>query len=211
MPAAHQDAHLLFDGARLDPERNHDGTWVFAVPDAAASIRLCSASGVLAEIDITNDDERVVGVGVGSLVFEGQPISLEDARLGAGWYSMETQDDTARRWTDGDATLDGPGPGRLTVGAVRVMQVWATAATSEPLPPGLDRPAPTPPPDMTFISVEAAFPRPTDNLGKLPAERPQGTGADGCAHAEPTASMVRRLRSRSGKSACPYWAAKVPA
>ncbi len=78
---------LQVDGAQLDPERHLDSTWVFTVPDAAATIRLCRASGVPAEMDVTNADERLLGAGVGSLVFNGQPIALEDARLGTGAWS----------------------------------------------------------------------------------------------------------------------------
>lgn len=176
-PAVHQDIHLQVNGARLDPERHLDGTWVFSVPDAAATIHLRSASGVPAEMDVTSDDERLLGVGVGSLVFNGQPIALEDARLGTGWHGMETQDDIAWRWTDGDAALEVFGPGRLAVGVVRVMHVWATAATSEPLPPELERSAPMPPPDAAAASVEAALPEPANNDGKPLVGQPKAARA----------------------------------
>ncbi len=176
-PAAHQDVHLMIDGTRLDPERHRDGAWVFAVPDTAARIRLCSAAGVPAEMDVASDDERLLGVGVGSLAFNGQPVALDDARLGAGWHGMETQDEIAWRWTDGDAALDIAGPGRLMVGIVRVMHVWATPATSEPLPPEWDQPAPTPPPDMTATSAGAALPALADNQGGPQAGRAKAVRA----------------------------------
>ena len=139
VPAAHQDVHLLVDGSRIDASDRGDGVWRFDLPGGGGAVMLCSASGVPAEIDVASSDERPLGLGIGRLTFDGKPIELEDGRLEDGWYGLERDGDTAWRWTDGQARLGIAGRGVLEVTIVRVMEIWATPATAQPLPP-LPRP-----------------------------------------------------------------------
>ncbi len=87
------------------------------------------------------------------------------------------------------------------------MHVWATAATSEPLPPELDRSAPMPP-DAAAASVGAALPEPANNHGKpgrpatADSERARTYGSRAAARMWPSAACnSTATRSPDGRLA----------
>ena len=71
-----------------------------------------------------NPDHRRLGVAVSALSLDAEIITLDDARLGAGWHAVEQ----GFRWTDGAA--------EIAVGAARQLRVeiWLAARSWQATP-----------------------------------------------------------------------------
>nr|WP_283949598.1 Hint domain-containing protein [Limobrevibacterium gyesilva] len=93
-------------------------------------VRLCSRSAVPAEIRLEDTDTRRMGVAVARLALNGQVISLDDPRLGAGFFPTEAEGRRRWRWTDGDAHLHLDGPGQLDVTVAFTLPYWIRRVTT---------------------------------------------------------------------------------
>ena len=123
------DVHVIAGGRVLRPAirgREHR----FQIPPGTQGVRLASRSAVPAEIQDDGADRRRVGVAVSRIVYGGTVIPLTDPRLCFGWHEMEHGEDTAWRWTDGEAGLALPGGTRPHYRGGRDHGLLAGAASS---------------------------------------------------------------------------------
>lgn len=105
-PTTAPDAHLLVDGARVDPDwfdpdSGPGSTLGFVLPPGAREVRLASRLAAPAWLDPASDDHRRLGVAVAALAIDGIALALDDPRLAAGWHAPEP----GWRWTAGPAAL----------------------------------------------------------------------------------------------------------
>jgi hypothetical protein len=72
----------------------------------AGKISLISRTMIPAHVLPESDDHRRLGVAVARIICDGNEISLDDHRLGAGWHAREVGSHVQPwRWTDGQAEL----------------------------------------------------------------------------------------------------------
>ena len=80
------------------------GDYTIAVPGGVESLKLASSSGRV------GTDRRRLGALVGGISIDGNAMSLDDPRIGAGFHLPENHGGTQVCWTSGEATLLlGPG------------------------------------------------------------------------------------------------------
>ena len=97
----------------------------FRLPAGANSICLVSRSAVPAHVSDHSDDCRRLGVAISRIALDGEPVALDDARLGAGWHDIEGDDSKAGwRWTNGAAMLDIAGGHELEVDVAIAARYW---------------------------------------------------------------------------------------
>ena len=84
------------DGQILAPECMDNGSIHYLLPEGAGSVRVRSRQA------IAGNDQRALGIAIGSFSLDGKPIALDSPRLGAGWHAPEP----SLRWTDGNALID---------------------------------------------------------------------------------------------------------
>jgi hypothetical protein len=76
------------------------GQFKAAVPAEAALVRLVSDGHV------PPGEARRLGAAVMTVAIDGQPVPLDDQRLGKGFHGMEIEAGLSWRWTDGEAVLE---------------------------------------------------------------------------------------------------------
>ncbi len=94
---------LCNDGRIVEPFAMGAGRWRFR--SAAGAVRLLSRTAVPAEVREADGDGRRLGVAIARIALDGKVIPLDDPRLEAGFFAMETAGSRRWRWTDGDALL----------------------------------------------------------------------------------------------------------
>ncbi len=111
------DPHVAVAGAvlQLAPLGRGRGRWRAALPGDGGLLRLQSRIWVPEQLDRGIDDRRTLGVAVTGIRLDGVDVSLDDARLGAGWHAPEQAAARRWRWTDGAAVLD--------VGSARELEI----------------------------------------------------------------------------------------
>lgn len=106
------DLHLLIKGRALRPLYAENGLFIFALPRGTAEARLVSRAGAPADARPWLDDRRVLGVQVQQITLRDATdvttIALDDPALSQGWWDVERNGMTMRRWTDGNAVLPLP-------------------------------------------------------------------------------------------------------
>jgi hypothetical protein len=95
------------DGRAVPPAA--DRGWLLVPVARATSLRLRSRVAAPAELDPLSEDRRRLGVPLAALRIDGDPVSLDDPRLRAGWHVAEA----GLRWTGGDAAIDVRGARRV--------------------------------------------------------------------------------------------------
>jgi hypothetical protein len=83
--------HLLVGGWIVMPEVSGP-THRFRRPPAACGVRLLSRTAIPAHTREDSNDVRNLGVAVARVVFDGETIPLDDARLSSGWHDIEAGD-----------------------------------------------------------------------------------------------------------------------
>jgi hypothetical protein len=101
----------------------HGGRYCVDLPAQARQVRLLSRSAVPAEVSVTADDHRRLGVAVSRITHDGRPIRLRSRRLAEGWHGAEG-DGLGWRWTHGAAVLMVPSGGRLAVTVAMAATYW---------------------------------------------------------------------------------------
>lgn len=76
--------------------------WSFTIPPAATALRLRSPIGHPPGED---RDGRAFGVAIQALLLDGIPLDLGGPAAGAGFHTLELNDQQRWRWTDGNAEL----------------------------------------------------------------------------------------------------------
>ncbi|MDE2007258.1 MAG: hypothetical protein KGI51_11870, partial [Rhodospirillales bacterium] len=110
---------VLAGGRRLRPVARAGATYRFALP-AGVPLWLVSRASFASNARPWAEDRRRFGVMVRSLLLreggEAWPVALDDARLGTGWWAVESDGISRWRWTDGRASLGVlPAPSELIV------------------------------------------------------------------------------------------------
>ncbi len=111
MHAGHAGVTVRVGGREVTPL--NDGRWlVFALPDDARDLLICSDASSPASARPFDEDRRRLGVPVARLMLHGTdgPIScpLDHPALDGGWWPTEQGPAGTWRWTDGEARLRVP-------------------------------------------------------------------------------------------------------
>jgi hypothetical protein len=101
------DAHVWFDGVRVEPMRLSETRLAFVLPAQGRDISLRSRRFVPAHVVASNNDPRVLGLCVAELQIDGIAVLLErDETCMSGWREAEYAGETfAHRWTTGATPL----------------------------------------------------------------------------------------------------------
>lgn len=123
------DLTLLADGQTLAPlHAVGDRLWFLA---PRGEVALTSRAARPFDVIPGRLDTRRLGVAVGAVRVDGQPLDLEDAAFGAGFMAVERHGDSAWRWTDGAARLTlpaGEGPALLELRLTMTAPAWTRPA-----------------------------------------------------------------------------------
>ena len=117
--------HLDVDGARIDPVQVDAGCHVFLLPRTHGSVRLMSRSVTPSSVRPWVEDRRRLGVMVSRMTLRTgeavQPVPMDHPGLSAGWWGIDREGGTMRRWTGGDAAIpvlcDGPAVLEIVIAA----------------------------------------------------------------------------------------------
>ena len=102
--AEHEGLRILADGVPVAALQN-GRTRRVSGPAGTRALTLVSSSGIPAHHDAQSSDTRRLGVAIDGLRIGGETVSLGNARLVAGFHSVEGRDGAEWRWTDGRASL----------------------------------------------------------------------------------------------------------
>ena len=96
-------------GRAIKPASVEAGRYIFVLPTIDGTVRLVSRAGRPCDLRPWVEDRRRLGVMVSRLTLrrgtEVHPIPLDHPDLSCGWWDIEGDPATARRWTDGDARI----------------------------------------------------------------------------------------------------------
>jgi len=106
------DLHVLVNERCVRPLHNKDGLFIFAIPRGTTAVRLVSRVSSPTAAKPWLEDRRSLGLYTKRIMLRGmngvQEIPLDHPALVQGWWAVERDGTTMRRWTDGDATLPLP-------------------------------------------------------------------------------------------------------
>jgi hypothetical protein len=109
------DAHVEIDGLRVEPIRLNKTRLAFALPAGGRQIALQSRLFVPAHCLAQSLDPRQLGLCVGVMQIDGEPLELEDdEQCASGWHEAERVGERfSHRWTAGSTPL--PAGARLVI------------------------------------------------------------------------------------------------
>jgi antigen 43 len=110
------DIRLLTNGRELRPVGVRNGRLIFIVPGNPTEVTLLSRTGCPAFEHPWIDDQRQLGVAVRNIVLrhdeEFHVLSGDDPHLRHGWWTVEREQGTYWRWTNGAGVIPLPFPTR---------------------------------------------------------------------------------------------------
>ena len=122
---------LVVGGKSIRPTIGHGDHYMFVLPPGTEEVRLVSRAAVPADIVPWGGDRRRLGLYVerirlrhGSTVSD---IALDHPGLAQGWWDIEGEGDSTRRWTDGDAVLAVP-----ALAGVTLLEIQARGLSAYP-------------------------------------------------------------------------------
>jgi hypothetical protein len=100
---------LLAKGRTWRPLYGENGLYVFALPKGVTEVRVTSRAAAPTDTRPWLEDQRDLGVYVSRIVLRGAnevlDIPLDHPELNKGWWAVERDGTSLRRWTNGDAVL----------------------------------------------------------------------------------------------------------
>lgn len=116
---ADPDLHVVVKGRRLKPLHSDNGLHLFAIPRGTTSVHLVSRVSSPAVTRPWLEDRRSLGVYTRRIVLRGvegvQEVPLDSPDIAHGWWAVERNGATLRRWTSGEAVLPLPKAGTATI------------------------------------------------------------------------------------------------
>ncbi len=113
---------IVAKGRTVRPLHVADGRYSFVVPNGASDVRIVSRANAPCDVQPWIEDRRTLGVYVARIVVRAhhdvRDIPLDHPGLVQGWWALEQDDGSLRRWTVGDAVVPIPdvnGPAILEV------------------------------------------------------------------------------------------------
>jgi hypothetical protein len=104
--------HILVGGRAIKPTCVKDGLFTFVLPRKAAEVQVVSRASMPTDSRPWLDDRRRLGVHVKRIVLRSGinvvELPLDHPALSCGWWDVERNGVTMRRWTDGAAVLPLP-------------------------------------------------------------------------------------------------------
>jgi Hint domain len=121
---ADPDLCVVAQGRTVQPLWIENGLYHFMLPAGVTEVRIVSRAAYPNDVRPWTEDRRSLGVYAERIVVRGahdvQDVPVDDLGLSQGWWAVERDGSTLRRWTDGDAVLPLPamdGPVRLEIRA----------------------------------------------------------------------------------------------
>jgi antigen 43 len=106
------ELHIVLNGRSIGPLHNNNGLHIFCIPPGTREVRLVSRVSSPVATRPWLEDRRPLGVYTKRIVLRGtdavQEIPLDHPELTQGWWAIERDDGTMRRWTSGEAVLPLP-------------------------------------------------------------------------------------------------------
>jgi hypothetical protein len=97
----------------LAPVHSERGRFIFALPNGATEGRLVSRAGRPTDVRPWLEDRRSLGLYVERILLrtstDTKDIAVDDPSLAEGWWDVERQGSSIRRWTNGNAVVPLPG------------------------------------------------------------------------------------------------------
>lgn len=117
------DLQVIVKGRRAKPLFSQDGLYMFAIPPGTTAVRLVSRASSPSAARPWLEDRRTLGVYAQRIVLRGgnevYEIPLDHPDLEQGWWGVEREGATMRRWTDGEAVLPLPGLATASILEIR--------------------------------------------------------------------------------------------
>ena len=115
---------LLVKGRRIAPLHAENGAFVFAVPRRTTAVQLLSRVSRPTDCKPWLEDRRTLGLYMERIVLReanstSLEIPLDHPELKQGWWALERNNGTMRRWTNGQATLPLPESDNVTMLEIR--------------------------------------------------------------------------------------------
>jgi hypothetical protein len=129
------DLHIVAKGRVVRPMYGENGLYIFVLPKGATEVRIvsraCSPVGARPWLD----ERRCLGVLVERIMLRDargvQDVPVDHPDMTQGWWAVEQDGTSLRRWTDGNATLPMPashGPAMLEIRASTSDMIYLTGA-----------------------------------------------------------------------------------
>ncbi len=129
---------IIAKGVKLRPTHANGDRYIFVLPRDVSEVRLVSSANVPTDVRPWLEDRRCLGVYVHQIVLRNadgaQDIPLDHPNLSQGWWAVEQDGATMRRWTNGDAMLPLPpcaDPSMLEIRASSSGMIYAVSASQE--------------------------------------------------------------------------------
>ena len=117
---------IVVNGRTVRPLHGENGLYIFALPKGATEVRVISRAGAPSDVRPWLEDRRSLGVYVERIVLRGanevHDVPVDHPACRQGWWAVEQDGGTIRRWTNGAAVLPLPalqGPTILEISASR--------------------------------------------------------------------------------------------
>ena len=102
---------VIAGGRRIQSSTDGSGRHIFALPADARDITIASRTARPSDRTPWCGDRRLLGVAISEITLDGKTLDLEQNIH--GWYATENEGPKSWRWTDGNAHMTLPNPGRI--------------------------------------------------------------------------------------------------